>query len=83
MLDYAGSSNLARSTQGKEQPIALICGGHFLIWMTPGRQFGGLHRGGASIAMADGSVRWVSESIVPRYFEAILTMAEDENLLSD
>jgi hypothetical protein len=44
-------------------------------YLGPYRQFGGLHRGGAWVAMADGSVRWVSDSISPKVFEALATMA--------
>jgi Protein of unknown function (DUF1559) len=44
------------------------------------RPFGGLHKGRACIAMADGSVRWVSDSISPKVFEAIATMAGGERL---
>ena len=46
-------------------------------------QFGGLHRGGAWVAMADGSVRWVSDSISPTVFEALSTMAGGERLPND
>jgi prepilin-type processing-associated H-X9-DG protein len=40
-----------------------------------GRQFGGLHDGRAAVAFADGSVRFISESINPKVFEALSTMA--------
>lgn len=52
-------------------------------YIGPGRQFGGLHDGGAFIAFADGSVRWVSESIDPRVFEALSTIAGGERLPQD
>jgi prepilin-type processing-associated H-X9-DG protein len=45
-----------------------------------GRQFGGLHGGGACVAMADGSVRWVRDSINPLVFESLSTMAGGESL---
>ena len=45
-----------------------------------GRQFGGLHRGGVMVAMADGSVRFLSESIDPKVFEALSTVAGGESL---
>ena len=45
-----------------------------------GRQFGGLHDGVAVIAMADGSVRVVSESIAPKVFEAMMTIAGGEEV---
>jgi Protein of unknown function (DUF1559) len=49
----------------------------------PGRQFGGLHDGVAVVAMADGSVRAVSESVDPKVFEAMSTIAGGENLPAD
>ena len=50
-----------------------------LPYIGPGRQFGGLHpRGGANITFADGSVRFVSDTIAPKVFEAISTIAGGE-----
>jgi prepilin-type processing-associated H-X9-DG protein len=49
-------------------------------YIGPGRQFGGLHNGVAVIAMADGSVRVVSESINPKVFEALSTIAGGEQV---
>jgi Protein of unknown function (DUF1559) len=46
----------------------------------PERQFGGLHNYGACIAMADGSVRWLSGSVDPKVFEAMSTIAGGEKL---
>jgi prepilin-type processing-associated H-X9-DG protein len=43
-----------------------------------GRQFGGLHSGGAMTAFADGSVRFVSDAISPSTFEALATIAGHE-----
>ena len=43
-----------------------------------GRQFGGVHRGGAMVAFADGSVRFLRESIAPDVFEAMSTVAGGE-----
>jgi prepilin-type processing-associated H-X9-DG protein len=40
-----------------------------------GRQFGGSHPGGAMIALADGSVRFLRGSIDPTIFEALSTIA--------
>jgi prepilin-type processing-associated H-X9-DG protein len=40
-----------------------------------GRQFGGLHSGGAMTAFADGSVRFISDKISPATFEALATIA--------
>lgn len=49
------------------------------------RQFGGLHfsryrNGGANIAFADGSIRFIPETINPRVLEALSTIAGGENL---
>ena len=52
-------------------------------YIGPNRQFGGLHAGGAWVAMADGSVRWVSDSMSPTVFEALSTMAGGETLPKD
>jgi hypothetical protein len=49
-------------------------------YIGPGRQFGGLHDGSAVIAMADGSIRVVTESIDPKVFEAMSTIAGGEKL---
>ena len=49
-------------------------------YIGPGRQFGGLHEGVAVVAMADGSVRFVAESIDPKVFEAISTIAGGEQV---
>jgi prepilin-type processing-associated H-X9-DG protein len=45
-----------------------------------GRQFGGLHPGGAQVVFADGSVRFVRDSIDPAVFEAMATIAGGEPL---
>jgi prepilin-type processing-associated H-X9-DG protein len=51
-----------------------------LPYIGPGRQFGGLHKtSGANVAFADGSVRFVSDSVDPRIFEAISTIAGGEH----
>jgi prepilin-type processing-associated H-X9-DG protein len=44
------------------------------------RQFGGTHRGGVIVAFADGSVRFLSESIDRKVFEALATIAGGESL---
>ncbi|MHB1560926.1 MAG: DUF1559 family PulG-like putative transporter [Isosphaeraceae bacterium] len=49
------------------------------------RQYGGLHfsrysNGGGNVAFADGSVRFISETVDPRIFEALSTIAGGENL---
>jgi prepilin-type processing-associated H-X9-DG protein len=51
-----------------------------LPYVGRGRQFGGTHRGGVNVAFADGSVRFLSESIDPKVFEALATIAGGEKL---
>lgn len=46
------------------------------------RQFGGAHRGGAMVAFADGSVRFLSGSIDSKVFEALSTIAGGERVPS-
>jgi prepilin-type processing-associated H-X9-DG protein len=48
-----------------------------------GRQFGGNHRGGVNVLYADGSVRFVKESIWPPAFEAAATAAGGETAIVD
>lgn len=45
-----------------------------------GRQFGGNHGGGAMVLFADGSVRLLRDSIDPKAFEALSTIAGGERL---
>jgi prepilin-type processing-associated H-X9-DG protein len=55
-----------------------------LPYIGTGRQFGGLHRtSGANVAFADGAVRFISDSIDPRVFEAISTIAGGEAVSPD
>lgn len=49
-------------------------------YIGPGRQFGGTHRGGAMVALADGSVRFLRETIDPRVFEALSTTDGGEEI---
>ncbi len=44
------------------------------------RQLGGLHQGGANVLMADGSMKFLSESTDPKILEALSTMAGGEKL---
>jgi len=46
----------------------------------PGRPFGANHRGGVMVLFADGSVRFLRESIAPTVFEALSTVAGGETL---
>ena len=48
-----------------------------------GRPFGGLHRAGVNACFADGSVRFLGESIDPKVFEALSTVAGSETLPPD
>jgi prepilin-type processing-associated H-X9-DG protein len=51
-----------------------------LPYIGPGRQFGGIHSSGTNIGFADGSVRFVSDTINPRILEAISTIAGGETV---
>jgi prepilin-type processing-associated H-X9-DG protein len=44
-------------------------------YLGPGRPFGGCHPGGAYAAMADGSVRFLKDTMDPAVFRALLTRA--------
>lgn len=65
----AGGSPTIRGLDPRVQP-----------YIGRGRQFGGLHRGGVNVAFADGSVRFLSETIDPKVFEALSTIAGGEPL---
>ncbi len=43
-------------------------------------QFGSVHRRGANVLMADGSIRFVKESVDPKVFEAMSTIAGGEKV---
>ena len=47
-------------------------------YIGPSQQFGNSHSTGVCVALADGSVRWVSESVAPKIFEAVSTIAGGE-----
>ena len=49
-------------------------------YIGPGHQFGGTHQGGAMVAFADGSVRFIRATIDPKVFEALSTIAAGEPL---
>ena len=49
-------------------------------YVGPDRQFGGSHRGGAMVAFADGSVRFLRGTIAPGVFEGLSTVAGGEIL---
>ncbi|WP_406701184.1 DUF1559 domain-containing protein [Singulisphaera sp. Ch08] len=48
-----------------------------------GRQFGGLHREGAMVLFADGTVRFVGEETDPSVFEATSTIAGGKRVATD
>ena len=49
-------------------------------YVGPGKQFGGSHRGGVMVAFADGSVRFLRETVDARLFEGLSTIAGGETL---
>jgi prepilin-type processing-associated H-X9-DG protein len=51
-----------------------------LPYIGVGRQFGGVHPSGMNVGFADGSVRWVENSVNPRILEALSTIAGGETL---
>ncbi len=65
----AGGSSTVRGIDTQDKPF-----------IGPNRQFGGLFRGGTYILMADGSVRWIKESIDSSTFEALATIAGGEKV---
>ncbi len=64
---FAGGRHTVRGLDPNRQPYIGV-----------GRQFGGLHGDGANVLMADGSVRYVRDSVNPKVFEAMSTMAGGE-----
>jgi len=49
-------------------------------YLGKGRQFGGSHPGGAMVLFVDGSVHFIRDSIDPRAFEALSTIAGGEQV---
>lgn len=68
----ASGVSTMRGLDGSRQPYLGI-----------GRQFGGLHKHGGFAAFADGSVRFVSDEINPKVFEAMSTIAGGEQTAPD
>ena len=66
---FAGGRHTVRGLDPARQPYIGV-----------GRQFGGIHREGANVLMADGSVRFVREFVAPKVFEAASTMAGGEKV---
>jgi prepilin-type processing-associated H-X9-DG protein len=65
----AGGPATVRSLDPSRQP-----------YIGEARQFGGTHRGGANVLLVDGSVRFISQTIDPKVFEALSTIAGGEEL---
>jgi prepilin-type processing-associated H-X9-DG protein len=51
-----------------------------LPYLGPRRQFGGIHPEGANVAFADGAVRFIPDTIDPKVFEALSTIAGGEKV---
>ena len=49
-------------------------------YLGAGRQFGGIHLAGANVLLADGSVKFVADSVAPKVFEAASTIAGGEKV---
>ena len=66
---FAGARNTVRGLDPTRAP-----------YLGRGRQFGGNHGEGAMALMADGSVRYLAESVDPRVFEALSTIHGGEKV---
>jgi prepilin-type processing-associated H-X9-DG protein len=84
-----GLSNTVAVVESAEDHGPWLAGGRATVrgldparqpYLGKGRQFGGLHRGGAMALFADGSVRFLPESTHPRTLEALATIAGGERL---
>jgi prepilin-type processing-associated H-X9-DG protein len=69
---FAGGRKTVRGLDPFHQP-----------YIGPTRQFGGNHDGGANVLFADGSARFVKDSVDPKLFEALSTMAGGEKISAD
>lgn len=66
---FAGGRATVRGLDPANQP-----------YIGEGRQLGGNHKRGANVLMADGSLKFISESVDPKILEALSTMAGGEKL---
>jgi prepilin-type processing-associated H-X9-DG protein len=66
---FAGGRATVRGLDPAHQPYIGI-----------GRQFGGIHPGGVNVLMADGSIHFVKDSVDPKVFEAMSTIAGGEKV---
>jgi prepilin-type processing-associated H-X9-DG protein len=80
-----GMSNVLMLLEAPEKPGMWIAGGPDTVrpldparapYIGPGRSFGGSHVGGANAAFADGSVRFLDESINTRVLEMLAGIAD-------
>jgi prepilin-type processing-associated H-X9-DG protein len=78
-----GTSHTMMLTESASLPGPWFAGGRANVqglnnlsqpYIGSNRQFGGLHDGGANVLMADGSIRFLSDSIDPKAFEALSTI---------
>ncbi len=66
---FAGGRNTVRGLDPRRQP-----------YIGMGRQFGGMHGDWANVLMADGSIRRVKDTVDPKVFEAMSTIAGGEKV---
>jgi hypothetical protein len=66
---FAGGRATVRGLDPAHQPYIGI-----------GRQFGGIHARGANVLMADDSVRFIKDTVDPKVFEAMSTIAGGEKV---
>jgi prepilin-type processing-associated H-X9-DG protein len=69
---FAGGRRTVRGLDPFHQP-----------YIGPARQFGGNHSGGANVLFADGSAKFVRDSVDPKVFEAMSTIAGGEKVSDD
>ena len=69
---FAGGRKTVRGLDPARQP-----------YIGPKHQFGGNHYGVAAVLFADGSAKFVSETVDPKIFEALSTMAGGEKISAD
>jgi prepilin-type processing-associated H-X9-DG protein len=69
---FAGGRATVRGLDPSRQP-----------YIGPKHQFGGHQAGGANVLFADGSVKYIDQSIAPKIFEALGTIAGGETVPAD
>ncbi len=87
-----GTSTTMMLTEAENLPGPWFAGGRATVrgldpthqpYIGVNRQLGGTHYGGANVLMADGSVKFVSESVDPKILEALSTIAGGEAVPAD